>query len=162
MYMKKIKPNTLLLAIVCLFFVVKLNAQVYTKANSNGTTAIKIVDPDGVKSWAAFDEVKTDKKIDEEINLPCPKPEYIKDPTAKLSSNKKYWLLYRDCSTSSPTGEKKTFKIEFHKGSNVDQWVQMDEMDIPDPKKGNFIYYGIGGLLVLIILYFIFRRKSRQ
>ena len=143
-----------------LFCSIQAVAQVWTIVHANGKTGIKIVDPDGVRSWTAFRHNQTNVKVDGENPVPgdCPKT-YIKDPTANLKGGAKYWILYRDC--DGQPGNKTEVEATFYNdASHRDQWVEAVVKPIPDPENKTWLYYGVGGLLFLIILYFIFRRKK--
>ena len=157
--MKKSKLQSLVLVLLCQLIYSSLSSQVYTKVDAAGRTGIKIVDPEGVKLWKAFDHKKTNAVVEEDDPVPgnCANP-YIKDPTAKLTSNKSYWILYRDCAENPQAGNKTEVECKFYGDpSHVNTWVQMEEKSIPS-SSNNLMNYVLPVLLIIVV-FFLVRRQ---
>ena len=139
-----------------------LLAQVWTKVNPNGSTALRIKDDKGVRSWSAFDHVNTANKVDGENPVPgdCP-TDYTKDPTASLVGGKKYWILYRDC--DGEPGTKHEYEVTFfNDASRIDKWYEWSPKPIPDPPNKMWLYWGIPALFILVVVFLYMRRKRSQ
>jgi len=161
MYMKKQFPFTIFFTVVFSFLVLNgATQEVYTYYNStNGTTAIRIVDDDGVKSWKAFDHRRTSVLVDEENPMPgdCAK-DYTKDPTTKLKGGTKYWILIRDCAENPPASNKATFEVTFfNDAARADEWHKWGQKNIPDPDTQQSWIYWVPP--ILIILFFVLWKK---